>query len=86
MTDIEQIKAIDIVELATTHGAKPVGRGNCLGTKHNPLRGEKSSSLKLYKDTNSWNDFGGVGGSTIDFYMELFTLDKAKAIEKLKRD
>lgn len=83
--DIEKIKmGISIVELASQYGANPYGNGNTVSTKYNPLRIEKTSSLKLYRDTNSWVDFGsGNGGSIIDFVMKAENVDFKEAVSKI---
>ena len=82
--DIEKIKMeVSIVNLASQYGAKPFGNGNVVGTKFNPLRTERTSSLKLYRNTNSWNDFGGEGGSIIDFVMKAENIDFKEAVTKI---
>ena len=85
--DIEQIKRdYSILDIASKYGANPYGRGNTVSTKFNPLRTERTSSLKLYRDTNSWADFGGgqnLGGSVIDFVMVVENVDFKTAIEKI---
>ena len=82
--DIEKIKMeVSIVDLASQYGAKPFGNGNVVGTKFNPLRTERTSSLKLYRNTNSWNDFGGEGGSIIDFVMKAENIDFKEAVTKI---
>jgi len=69
MSKAELIKQkCDIVTVAERYGAQPHGTRSPLNTRHNPLRDEKTSSLKLYTDTNSYMDFGSnEGGSVIDF-------------------
>lgn len=85
MNKISQLKdKISIVELASRFGAMPYGNGNVIHTKFNPLRVEKTSSLKLYVDTNSWNDFGGQGGSILDFVMEAEGISPSDAIQVLE--
>lgn len=83
--DIEKIKMeTSIIELASRYGANPYGNGNTVSTKYNPLRIEKTSSLKLYRDTNSWADFGsGDGGSIIDFVMKAENVDFKEAVSKI---
>lgn len=83
--DIEKIKMeTSIVELATQYGANPYGNGNTVSTKYNPLRIEKTSSLKLYRDTNSWADFGSSeGGSVIDFVMKAENIEFKEAVSKI---
>jgi archaellum biogenesis ATPase FlaH len=85
MIDIEKIKtAVTIVEIAEKYNARPYGSGKVIKTKFNPLREEKTSSLMLYPDTNSFNDFGGTGGSIIDFIMQADGLSTSEAIQKIK--
>ena len=85
--DIEQLKRdYSILDIASKYGASPYGRGNTVSTKFNCLRTERTSSLKLYRDTNSWADFGGgqnLGGSVIDFVMVAENVDFKTAIEKI---
>jgi archaellum biogenesis ATPase FlaH len=85
MIDIAKIKsAFTIVEMAERYNAQPYGSGKTLKTKFNPLRDEKTSSLMLYPYTNSFNDFGGSGGSIIDFVMRADGLSTNEAINKIK--
>lgn len=83
--DLEKIKqSISIVDLASQYGANPYGNGNTVHTKFNPIRAEKTSSLKLYRDTNSWSDFGSSdGGSIIDFIMKADNVDFNEALKRL---
>lgn len=77
-------KAISIVDLAEKYGAQPHGTGKTVHCKFNPLRDEKTSSLKLYPETNSWNDFGDKGGSIIDFIMAADGITMIEAVNKIK--
>lgn len=83
---IPQIKEqLNIVDLAERYGAEPVGNSNVVNTRINPLRDEKTSSLKLYRETNSWHDFGSAtGGDVIDFYAIVNNITTADAIRQLK--
>ena len=83
--DLEKVKqSISIVDLASQYGANPYGNGNTVHTKFNPIRSEKTSSLKLYRDTNSWSDFGSSeGGSIIDFIMKADSIDFKEAVSKI---
>lgn len=83
---ISQIKEqLNIVDLAERYGAEPVGNSNVVNTRINPLRDEKTSSLKLYRETNSWHDFGSAtGGDVIDFYAIVNNITTADAIRQLK--
>lgn len=80
--DLEKVKqSISIVDLASQYGANPFGNGNTVHTKFNPIRSEKTSSLKLYRDTNSWADFGSSeGGSIIDFIMKAENIEFNEAL------
>lgn len=81
MNKIDQIKqTVKIRDLASKFGANPNNAGKC---KFNPLRQEKTCSLQIYDDTNSYKDFGGNGGSVIDFMMELKSCDVVTAINEL---
>lgn len=86
MIDLEQLKqSISIVELAKLYGAEPKREsGNVIQCRYNPLREEKTSSLVLYPSTNTYNDFGGDGGSIIDFIMQADGVDVGSAIRKIK--
>ena len=83
--DLEKVKqSISIVDLASQYGANPFGNGNTVHTKFNPIRSEKTSSLKLYRDTNSWSDFGSSeGGSVIDFVMKAENIEFKEAVSKI---
>ena len=82
MSEIDQIKKnIDIFSMAQQFGANPNASGKC---KHNCLRAEKTCSLQLYKETNTYSDFGDTSGSVIDFYMKAKGIDLATAIKELK--
>ena len=84
MTKVEKIKSlITIRELAERYGANPNSKGKC---KHNTIREEKTSSLQIYDDTNSFNDFGGVGGDVIDFYAEYHKIPTFEAINEMMKE
>jgi len=78
---IEKVKKETcIFELADQFGARPSANGSC---KHNPLRSERTCSLKLYRATNTYSDFGDEAGDVISFYMKATGCDFKKAIEDL---
>jgi len=84
MNKIEFIKSkFTIRELAERAGANPNKSGKC---SKNPLRQEQTCSLHIYDETNSYNDFGGNGGSVIDFYSEYYGLDIPDTIEAMIRE
>lgn len=82
MNKIELIKnTVTIRNLSERFNARPDKSGKC---KFNPLRSEKTSSLHIYDDTNSWFDFGSEkGGSVIDFIVEANGCDIPDAINDL---
>lgn len=82
MNKLELIKStITIRSLAERFNARPDKSGKC---KYNPLRSEKTSSLQIYDETNSWFDFGSdKGGDIIDFIVEANGCDIPDAINDL---
>ena len=82
MTKIELIKnTVTIRDLAERFNARPDKSGKC---KHNPLRSEKTSSLHIYDETNSWFDFGSdKGGDVINFMAEANGSDIPDSISDL---
>jgi hypothetical protein len=87
MNELEKLKTIDIVSIAEELGFEPRGGGNIIDCKINQLRDERTSSIKLFKDTNSWYDYGShKGGSNIDLIMETLSIDFAESCKKLKND
>ena len=78
---IQQIKNhFSIVELAQRFNCNPSPRGIC---KYNPLRAEKTSSLVIYAETNTFTDFGGVSGDAIEFYSLATGKSKADSINEM---
>lgn len=88
MTKIDYIKQnYNIVELAHRFGCSPYGNGNTVNTKFNCLRTEKTSSLKLYRETNTFHDFGSkLSGDVITFYSEYYQIDIGDTIESMLRE
>lgn len=77
--DLEEIKKIPIKQILNNYGIK-ISSANFF-----KLRDEKTASVKLYEDTNSYYDFGsGQGGSVIDLIMFLEKTTTADAINILK--
>ena len=85
MNKIEYIKSnYTIRELAEQFGAKPDRSGKC---KLNPIRVEKTSSLQIYDETNTFCDFGStLTGDVITFFAMYHSLDISDAIESMLRD
>ena len=85
MNKIEYIKSnYTIRGLAEQFGAKPDRSGKC---KLNPIRVEKTSSLQIYDETNTFCDFGStLTGDVITFFAEYHSLDISDAIESMLRD
>lgn len=52
-----------------------------------PFHGEKTPSLRVFKNNGTWHCFGcGKGGSVIDFVRELFDVDALGAVRRLNDD
>ena len=85
MNRIDTIKHnYNIRDLAEQFGAKPNSAGKC---KFNPIREERTSSLQIYDDTNTFYDFGsGLGGDVISFYSEFYKIDLSETIERMLND
>lgn len=84
MSKVQKIKScVTIRQLAELFGAKPNSKGKC---KYNPIREERTSSLQIYDDTNSFNDFGGVGGDVIDFYALKHNIPAFEAIDAMIKE
>lgn len=82
MNRIDTIKHnYNIRDLAEQFGAKPNSAGKC---KFNPIREERTSSLQIYDDTNTFYDFGsGLSGDVISFYSEFYKIDLSETIERM---
>ena len=85
MNRIDTIKHnYNIRDLAEQFGAKPNSAGKC---KFNPIREERTSSLQIYDDTNTFHDFGsGLSGDVISFYSEFYKIDLSETIERMLND
>lgn len=85
MNRIDTIKHnYNIRDLAEQFGAKPNSAGKC---KFNPIREERTSSLQIYDDTNTFHDFGsGLTGDVISFYSEFYKIDLSETIERMLSD
>lgn len=81
--DIEVIKQIPIKEVIENNIVKQTPLAN---TYFAPWRNERTPSLVIYPQTNSWCDFGEgqIGGSNIDFIMKLNDCSVGEAINLLK--
>lgn len=70
--NIQQAKAIQIVDLLQSMGYKPThttSGGNEVWYC-SPLRKERTPSFTVKVSDNCWKDFGGSGGNILDFVME----------------
>ena len=85
MNRIDTIKHnYTIRDLAEQFGAKPNSAGKC---KFNPIREERTSSLQIYDNTNTFHDFGsGLSGDVISFYSEFYKIDLSETIERMLND
>lgn len=80
------IKGVSIFDIAERYGAEPLKQqGDGVGTRNNPLRSERHSSLKLYGSSNTWSDFGdNTTGDACDFVMIAEGISFKDALERLK--
>lgn len=81
MNVIEEIKRrIDIIDLVFELGLEPT-RQNFIFSIY---KDEKSRSLKLYPETNSFFCFAtGRGGDVIDFYKDYYKIDVKETVKEL---
>ena len=79
-----QIKQrVNIQQAAARYGYEQ----NRAGFIRCPFHNDKTPSLKIYPNSNSYYCFGcGVGGDVISFIMHLFRLDFTGAIIRLDED
>ncbi len=80
--DIENIKKINIVDYLQSKGIAPVGtEGNKVVYN---LRNERTPSVKVYTDANTFYDFGNkTGGSIIDLVKYLNGCNEYDAMKEL---
>jgi len=77
--DLEELKKIPIKQILDNYGIKVSSAGFF------KLRNEKTASVKLFEDTNSYCDFGSMqGGSVIDLIMNLEKTTVTESINILK--
>lgn len=79
---IEEIKdRVSILDICRRAGIE-VNHNNQISA---PWRGDSNPSVKIYPESNSFNDFGSdIGGSVIDFYMAVYGIaDNKTAIDEL---
>jgi len=78
--DIEKIKGFPIFDLIGQFTIIRNGNAIC------PIHRERTASLHIYEDTNSWFCFGcNKGGSVIDFMMELNQYSLNEALDDLSK-
>ena len=80
----ENIKAaLDIERVVSFYGYEPNRNGYVCCPFHN----ERTASLKIYPNSNSFYCFGcGAGGDVIDFVRQLYGLDFKQACIRLEAD
>jgi GTPase SAR1 family protein len=80
------IKGVSIFDIASKYGAEPLKeQGEGVGTRVNPLRSERHSSLKLYTSSNTWCDYGDNStGDAADFVMTVEGIGFKDALDRLK--
>jgi hypothetical protein len=81
--DIETIKTIPIKDVADSFNLPLIKSTD--KRYYCKLRNEKTPSCCIYREQNSFYDFGSKqGGSVIDFYMQLTGCSSGQAIKELK--
>lgn len=84
MFDLKEIKSIKCEDVARKCGIKLTRKHNRFWGK---LRNEKTESFSINPAKNLWYDFGeGKGGSVIDLLMEIESISKEEAINRLAED
>ena len=80
----EEGNKLDLVEYLFSLGFTPIKiKGNNYWYI-SPLRDEKEASFKIDRNKNVWYDHGaGKGGTAVDFVMQYFKCDVARALQKL---
>jgi DNA primase len=80
-------KAVSILEVIQRYNlGNPVQRGKKFYLKA-PDREDKSPSIAIYPDTNSWYDYGlGHGGDTVRLVSVVYKLTPYEACKKLLED
>ena len=80
----ERIKAaLDIDRVVSFYGYEP----NRQGFVSCPFHNERTASLKIYPNSNTFYCFGcGAGGDVIDFVRQLYGLDFKQACVRLEAD
>lgn len=80
--NLNELKQIPIVQVAKTFGCEIKENGNKCFTK---IRSEETPSVCLYKDTNTYYDFGNAisGGDTISLVAYILNIENTQAIEVL---
>jgi DNA primase len=83
--NIETLKqTVNILDVVESYAPLKKSGGQYLALE-NPLRDEKTPSLRIYEDTQSWYDFGsGEGGDIIDFIKAAEDIDTKMAINFLQ--
>lgn len=80
----EEIKRrVPIIKVLNQYGYE-ISRGGFIAC---PFHSEKTPSLKIYPESNSYYCFGcGFGGDVISFVMHLFNLDFGSAVMRIDND
>lgn len=82
-TDIEKAKQKSLLDYIQNYATPKSSSGNTVSFL-SPLRSESNPSFVVYKDTNTWHDFGtGEGGDIISFVMEYDGLGFLDAVRHL---
>jgi len=82
--NIKTAKLIKISEFLSSIGLQPTKIQGSQYWYSSPTREDKSASLKVNQEANSWYDFGdGKGGNILDLVMKLYNTDLSGALRQL---
>ena len=78
----DEIQAAKGYPMESLMDTKPLRTSDNIIFYLSPFREEKLASFAIYKDTNSWYDFGsGVGGDTIAYIQKIYNLDFKESVK-----
>lgn len=82
--NLDDARSVPIMEIFNMYGYSPIDIGNNRKKLCCPFHNEKSPSLVVYLETNSFYCFGcGLGGSPIDLIINLESCSVGRAIKIL---
>lgn len=84
--DIEEVKKVPIIEVIKSYNIRVEQEYNHRAKCKCPFHNERTASLVIYTNTNSFYCFGcNTGGSNIDFVRLLDNISVGDAIKKLSK-